>query len=210
MNFVDEAIEAYAQRHSQPMSDAVERIYDWTRRHSDASQMLSGALQVSILQLMALSVRASRILEIGMFTGFSALAMAEVLPDDGELITLDIESEREKIARGFFDQSPHGEKIQICIAPALDTIERLSGTFDLAYIDADKENYLNYYEAVLPRMRQGGLIVADNVLWSGSVLAPDSPASQALSQYNQFVHADPRSTSVLLPVRDGLMVTRKN
>ncbi len=210
MNFVDKAIEAYAQRHSQPMSNAVKRIDDWTRQHSDESQMLSGALQVAILQLLALSVRAARILEIGMFTGLSALAMAEVLPDDGELITLDIEPEREKIARGFFDQSPHGEKIQIVIAPALDAIESLGGAFDLAYIDADKENYLNYYEAVLPRMREGGLIVADNVLWSGSVLAADSQASQALNQYNRLVHADARVTSVLLPVRDGLMIARKN
>ena len=209
MNLVDEKIETYATNHSQPTSALTNQVYEWTTENTDAPMMLSGPLQVSLLQLLAQSVNARRILEIGMFTGYSALAMAEVLPDDGQLITLDVDDEREGIARNFFDQSPHGAKIEIVIAPALDTIPGLEGEFDLAYIDADKLNYLNYYEAVMPLMRRGALIVADNVLWSGSVLNPDTDESSALCEYNRHVCADDRVTNVLLPIRDGLMACAK-
>ena len=191
------------------MSSLVDTIHQWTVDNTNQPNMLSGPLQMSVLQLLALSLQASRILEIGMFTGYSALAMAEMLPAEGQLITLDIDEERGKIARSFFDRSPHGGKIQIMIGPALETIPRLDSPFDMAYIDADKVNYLNYYEAILPLMRSGGLIVADNVLWSASVLAPESEDAIALNEFNKRVCVDSRVHNTLLPIRDGIMVACK-
>ena len=171
--------------------------------------MLSGALQAAVLRLLALSAGAKRVLEIGMFTGYSALSVAEVLPDDGQLITLDIDEEWESIARSYFDRSEHGSKVIIMIGDALETIPALDGPFDMVYIDADKVNYPNYYDAVMPLVSSGGLIVADNVLWSGTVLNPESEESSVLAKFNEKVHTDVRVSNVLLPIRDGLMVARK-
>ncbi len=209
MNFINKNIEAYAQTHSERTSTRVSEIYDWTVENSEESRMLSGELQVAVLRLLARSINAKRALEIGMYTGYSALAVAEVLPDDGELITLDIEPEREIIAREFFKHSDHGGKIKIIIGPALDIIPSLNGTFDMVYIDADKENYILYYESVLPLVSGGGLIIGDNVLWSGEVLSPRSQSAIALDAFNKHVQNDVRVTNLLLPIRDGLMVARK-
>ena len=209
MNFVDEKVELYATAHSQQPSSLVKEINDWTLANSDASRMLSGALQGAVLQLLARMVKARRILEIGMFTGYSALTMAEVLPDDGQLITIDIDKEREAIADSFFSKSPHGSKITIRIDNALDVISELDGPFDLVYIDADKSNYLNYYEAVMPLVCEGGVIVADNVLWSSSVLDPQTEDARSLHEFNERVSADERVMNVLLTIRDGLMVAQK-
>ena len=210
MNFIDKDVEAYAQTHSTEPSALVSDIFDWTVENSDYSQMLTGPLQGAVVRMLVQISNARRILEIGMFTGYSALAMAEVMPEDGELITLDIKREREAIARSFFDQSPHGRKIEIRIGAALDTIATLDGEFDFVYIDADKSNYLNYYEAVLPMMPKGGIIAADNVLWSSEVLAPKTEDAKCLREFNRRVQDDSRVTNVLLTVRDGLMVVRKN
>lgn len=209
MDFIDKNIEAYAEAHSDSSSRLVKEIHDWTTENTDSFRMLSGSLQAAVLRFLALSIGARRVLEIGMFTGYSALSVAEVLPDDGQLITLDIDEERESIARSFFDRSAHGSKITIVIGAALETIPALVGPFDMVYIDADKENYPNYYDAVLPQVSSGGLIVADNVLWSGTVLNPESEESLALARFNEKVHADSRVTNVLLPIRDGLMIARK-
>ena len=209
MNFINEHIEEYATAHSQHMSPLVGEIEDWTIANSDASRMLSGALQGAVLQTLVRIVKANRILEIGMFTGYSALIMAEALPDDGQLITIDIDEEREAIANSFFSKSPHGRKISIKIGDAMGVINDLDGPFDLVYIDADKSNYLNYYEAVMPLIPSGGVIVADNVLWSGEVLDPKTDDSHALNEFNKRVAADNRVTNILLTVRDGLMVVYK-
>lgn len=209
MDLIDKKIEAYAEAHSDGSSSLVREIHDWTVENTDDHRMLSGELQAAALRLLALSAGARRVLEVGMFTGYSALAVAEVLPDDGQLITLDIDEERESIARSFFDRSAHGSKISIVIGDALEIIPALDGPFDMVYIDADKVNYANYYDAVMPLMSSGGLIVADNVLWSGTVLNPDSDESSALAAFNVKVHADDRVSNVLLPIRDGLMVARR-
>ncbi len=209
MNFIDENVEVYALAHSQQPSELVQSIDDWTVANTDAPRMLSGAMQGAVLRLLVRMVSARRILEIGMFTGYSALTMAEVLPDDGELITLDIEQERESIARGFFDKSPHGGKITIRIGHALDVLPDLDGPFDMVYIDADKANYLNYYEAVMPLVSSGGVIVADNVLWSSEVLDPQTEDARCLDEFNQRVAADDRVENAILTVRDGLMVAFK-
>ena len=210
MNFIDEKVEAYATARSQQPSAPVQDIEDWTIANTDVSRMLSGAFQGAVLKMLVRLTNARRILEIGMFTGYSALTMAEEMRDEGKLITLDIDKEREAIAKEFFSKSPHGGKIEIVIGNALDVIANLDGPFDLVYIDADKANYLNYYEAVIPLLKSGGVIVADNVLWSSTVLDPQTEDAHALNDFNNRIAADDRVTNVLLTVRDGLMVARKN
>jgi len=152
---------------------------------------------------------ARRVLEIGMFTGYSALMMAEGLPDDGHLITCDVNPRAEAIARRYFAESKHGHKIEIRMGPALDTIKTLTEPLDLVFIDADKTNYLNYYEAVLPLVRPGGLIVADNVLWSGRVLNPKDDDTRAIVEFDKRVTEDSRVENVCLTVRDGMMLAWK-
>ena len=209
MNIVEKKIEAYATAHSLQPSATVREIDDWTVANTDVSRMLSGGYQGAVLKLLVRASQARRILEIGMFTGYSALTMAEELPDDGQVITMDIDREREATAQSFFAKSPHGDKITIRIGNALELIPDLEGHFDLVYIDADKANYTNYYEAVMPLIRGGGIIVADNVLWSSAVLDPQTEDARALHEFNERVSADPRVMNVLLTVRDGLMVAMK-
>ncbi len=209
MNFVDPEIEEYATNHSQQPSSEVNAIDLWTTENSDMSRMISGAFQGSVLKLLARVLNASRILEIGTFTGYSALTLAEELPEDGQLITMDIDADRGKIAQDFFDRSAHGKKIKIIIGHALENIPSIDGPLDMVYIDADKENYSNYYEAVMPLLRSGGVIVADNVLWSSEVLNPQTEDACALHAFNERVSKDPRVLNVLLTLRDGLMVALK-
>ena len=210
MNFIEKNVEAYALAHSRQPSSLAQKMEVWTyaNREEDA-RMLSGAMQAAVLQLLVRASNAKRILEIGMFTGYSALTMAEVLPEDGQLITLDIDLEMKKVAQAFFDQSPHGRKISIVIGPALETISKLDGNFDLVYIDADKENYLNYYDAVLPLIKTGGILVADNVLWSSTVLNPETESAIELDKFNKRVCSDDRVSNAILTIRDGLMVAYK-
>jgi caffeoyl-CoA O-methyltransferase len=144
-----------------------------------------------------------------MFTGYSALMMAEGLPEDGRIITCDVDPKAEAIARRYFAESPNGHKIEIRMGPALDTIRNLSGSLDMVFIDADKGNYSNYYQAVFPLVRPGGLIVADNVLWSGRVLHPESPDDHAIVAFDDLVQADARVENVCLTVRDGMMLAWK-
>ncbi len=209
MNFVEPKVEKYATDHSQKPSPQVEAIHRWTEENSDMSRMISGAFQGSVLKLLARFAKARKILEIGTYTGYSALTLAEELPEDGQLVTMDIDAEIGTIAQGFFDCSSHGGKINLIIGHALDMIPSLDGPFDMVYIDADKENYLNYYEAVMPLLRSGGVIVADNVLWSSEVLDPQTYDAHALHAFNEHVSKDPRVLNVLLTLRDGLMVALK-
>jgi caffeoyl-CoA O-methyltransferase len=149
------------------------------------------------------------VLEIGMFTGFSAQMMAAALPEDGELITCDVNPQAIKLAQSFFDRSPDGGKIKVMQGPALETMKTLDGTFDLIFIDADKPNYTNYYEVALPLLSPNGLIVVDNVLWGGRVLSPEGEQDEAIVSFNDHVQADERVTNVMLTVRDGLMLIRR-
>jgi caffeoyl-CoA O-methyltransferase len=175
----------------------------------DYPQMQVGRLEGRFLKMLVELSGARRVLEIGMFTGYSGLMMAEGLPDDGRLITCDVNPKAEEIARRYFAESSHGHKIEIRMGPALDTIAALAGELDMVFIDADKENYLNYYEACLPKLKKGGLIVADNVLWSGRVLNPQDTATRAIVEFNDRVQADDRVENVCLTVRDGMMLVRK-
>src|ERR1041385_8029447 len=165
MNFINEAVEQFAHDHTKPEADLYLRLRDETFASMQSPQMQVGRIEGRFLKMLVRLTGARRILEIGMFTGYSALMMAEGLPDDGHLITCDVNPKAEAIARRYFDESPNGHKIEIRMGPALETIKTLSGPIDMVFIDADKGNYSNYYEAVMPLVRSGGLIVADNVLW---------------------------------------------
>ena len=207
---VPEAIEAYAARHTTPLPPLLEELQATTRARMGArAQMLSGHIEGTLLQFLAAAVGARRILELGTFTGFSALMLAAALPEDGQLITCEIDPEALAIARSFFARSPHGHKIAVREGPALETLKTLQGPFDLVFIDADKTGYLAYYEAVLPLLAPNGLIVVDNVLRSGRVLDPQNENDRAIVAFNEHVQRDPRVVNVILTVRDGVMLIRR-
>lgn len=210
MTFIlPEKIEQYCAAHSAPASALANELDEFTNRHCAAPQMLTGAWEGGFLKLLVGITRAWRVIEIGTFTGYSALNMAEALPQDGELITCEIDPKNAEIARRFFERSPHGEKITLRLGPALETIKTLAPPFDLVFIDADKENYSNYFEVCLPLLRQGGVIAADNVLWSGRVLDPKEASDRAIAAFNEKVRRDPRVECVMLPIRDGVSLIRK-
>jgi caffeoyl-CoA O-methyltransferase len=209
LTLVPEDIERYAMAHTTPLPPLLEELMDETKKEfGDLSRMLSGQPEGVLLQTLAAAIGARRILEIGTFTGFSAQMMAAALPDDGALITCDISPKHLEMARRYFDRSPHGKKITVREGPALDTIKTLEPPFDLVFIDADKTNYQNYYEACLPLLAPKGLIAVDNVLWSGQVLDPNTDDARAIVAFNSHVRNDPRVTCVMLTVRDGITLIR--
>jgi caffeoyl-CoA O-methyltransferase len=209
MQLVPPEIERYAEQHSDPPSPLLEELRNRTDDIMPFPGMQVGPVEASFLRMLVRLLNARRVLEIGMFTGYSALMMAEALPDDGELITCDVDPDAEKMARSFFDRSPHGKKIHIRMGRALETIATLQGPFDLVFIDADKESYPAYYDAVFPLVRQGGMIVGDNTLWGGAVLKPREESDRAIIAFNEKVAKDPRVERCLLSVRDGMMLARK-
>ncbi|MBX5483672.1 MAG: class I SAM-dependent methyltransferase [Myxococcaceae bacterium] len=208
-NIVIEALEEYARRHTEPPAPLLDELEVETRAKMTAPGMQVGPLEGAFLRMLVRLCNARRVLEFGMFTGYSALMMAEGLPEDGELITCDIDPKAEEMARRYFAKSPHGKKIHIRMGPALETIRTLKGPFDLVFIDADKENYSAYFDAVLPLVRPHGLIVADNTLWSGRVLDPKSESDRAIVAFNEKVAKDPRVEKVQLTVRDGMTLAWK-
>lgn len=210
-SIIPKALDEYCAAHTSPPSAPLAELETWTRRERNDAQMLTGHVEGALLAWLVRLTGARRVLEIGTFTGYSALAMAEALPADGELVTCDNNAARAGIAQSFFDRSPHGKKITLRLGPALETLAALppDETFDFAFLDADKENYSNYYEAILPRLKPGGLLIADNVLWSGRVLKPESPADRAIVAFNERVRADARVEKLMLPVRDGVLWVRK-
>jgi caffeoyl-CoA O-methyltransferase len=209
MTLVPEAIEAYAQEHTEPVAPLFEALREETYASMRSPNMQVGRLEGNFLRLLVKLSGARRALEIGMFTGYSGLMIAAGLPEDGTLITCDVDPKAEAIARRAFEKSPDGRKITIRMGPALQTLKTLKGPLDFVFIDADKENYLAYYEACLPLLRQGGLLVADNTLWSGKVLAPESASDKAIVEFNAKVAKDTRVDKVLLTVRDGMTLAVK-
>ncbi len=203
-------IEAYAQAHSMPESDLCRALREETRRRMESPQMIVGPLEGAFLKMMTQLVQAASVLEIGMFTGYSALCFAEALPVDGTVLTCEIDEESTALARQYFARSPVGKKIEVRMGPALDTMRHLKGPFDLIFIDADKVNYVNYYRRALDLVSPRGLILIDNVLWDGNVLkqpAQDEKTA-AIQELNRVVATDPRVTAVLVTVRDGILVIR--
>ena len=211
MNFINQQIGEYAHDRTTPESKLFQRLRDETYARMSAPGMQVGRIEGQFLKMLVRLTGARRVLEIGMFTGYSALMMAEGLPEDGRLITCDVDPKAEEIASRYFAESPHGRKIEIRMGPALDTIKGLDGPLDMVFIDADKGNYSNYYDACMPLVRPGGLIVADNVLWSGRVLkAEDADEdTRAIVAFNEKVQSDPRVENVCLTVRDGIMLAWK-
>ncbi|HJL72465.1 MAG TPA: O-methyltransferase [Nitrospinaceae bacterium] len=209
MDFVNEDIDNYAYDHTQIEDDLLWRLELETYDQLEIPQMLTGRIEGRLLKMLAQLVEARRIIEIGTFGGYSALSMAEALPDSGYLITCEMDPVAIQFAQRFFNESPHGKKIVLKEGPALDTLKTLTGSFDMAFVDADKENYLNYYEALLPLMRPGGLIVVDNVLWGGRVLNPKETSDRAIHRFNQKVREDHRVEKVMLAIRDGVSLLRK-
>jgi caffeoyl-CoA O-methyltransferase len=208
---IDPDLERYVHDHTRPRPALFDELRDHTYAHVPDPNMQVGRVEGTLLKLLVASLGARSVLEIGTFTGYSALCMAEALPEGGELVTLDRDPDATRVARSFFDRSPHGGKIRIALGDALETLRGMPAEppFDLAFIDADKERYVAYYEEVLPRLRPGGLLVADNTLWSGRVLAPASASDHAIVAFNRHVTEDPRVENVLLSVRDGIMLARK-
>lgn len=221
MDLIEPAVEKYAHDHTLPEPELLRRLADETYAKMDSPGMLTGRLEGRLLKLLAQLSGARRALEIGTFTGYSALSMAEGMPDDGRVITCEIEPRHADFARRFFAQSQHGGKIEIRLGPALETLRSLAdkgakaggrpadGPFDMAFIDADKANYPAYYEAVMELIRPGGLILVDNTLWSGRVLDPKDKDSLAIDALNQRIARDTRAENVLLTVRDGVQLVRK-
>jgi len=206
---ISEAIEAYARNHSSPEDPLLQELAAETHATMAHAGMQVGHIQGSFMRLLVLVAQARRVLEIGTFTGYSALAMASGLPDDGELITCDQDPDATAMARRYWARSPHGSKISLRLGPALDTLRTLEGPFDLVFLDADKENNPHYWEACLPIVRRGGLILVDNVLWKGRILNPESPLDQAVHAFNEHVSRDTRVEAVMVPIRDGVTLARK-
>jgi caffeoyl-CoA O-methyltransferase len=207
-----EELDEYAQAHSTPPDGLLQRLYDETHEKLDAPQMLTGPLEGRFLQMLVWASKARRVLEIGTYSGYSALMMAEALPDDGELITCDVWEEAQEVAKRYAAESPHGHKIDFRLGPALETMETLEGPFDLVFIDADKQNYVNYFHAALPLLADRGLIALDNTLWSGRVVDgydDGSEQTKAFRELNDALVSDARGVVVQLPIRDGVTLFRK-
>ena len=206
---VPDEIEQYAAAHTTPMHAVFGKLTDYTTTNTDQPQMQVGPVEGMFLTLIARATGSKRVLEIGTFTGYSALALAQGLPEDGEVITCDIDRHTTAIAKEYWAQHPAGAKIKLELGRASKTIERLDGNFDLVFIDADKVSYIDYWEACVPKVRRGGLLLADNVLWSGRVLDPKDADDRALVAFNKHVLADERVDQVMLTVRDGITMACK-
>ncbi|MFQ5511710.1 MAG: O-methyltransferase [Candidatus Krumholzibacteriia bacterium] len=209
ISFIPEDISAYAEAHTSPPSHPLDALAGETRASTTQPEMLVGGVEGTFLKLLARSLRARRTLEIGTFTGYSALMLAEGMEAGGEVVTCEIDRATAAIARKHWAGSPHGQKITLELGPALETLGRLQGPFDLVFIDADKGNYIAYWEACVPMVRRGGLVLADNVLWSGRVLDPKEADDHALVAFNTHVRNDPRVESVMLTIRDGITMACK-
>ncbi|MFN2504384.1 MAG: O-methyltransferase [Acidimicrobiales bacterium] len=204
-------IDRYAEEHTSPEPDMLAALAAETRAFSESHGMLVGSAEGRFLELLVWLSGARNVLEIGTFTGYSALAMAAALPPDGRIVTCEINEEHAAMARRHIEASPYAGQVEVRLGPALETVATLDGPFDLVFIDADKVNYSNYYEAVLPKLADRGLIVADNVLWSGAVLDPGNQTDDTVGirAFNERVRHDPRVVSVMLTIRDGVTVIRR-
>jgi caffeoyl-CoA O-methyltransferase len=207
---VNEAVERYALEHSTPDPEFFRRLEEETRATTTAPQMMVGPLEGQFLGWLVKLSQARSVLEIGTFTGYSSISMALALPDGGRITSLDVNEETTAVARRYAEEAGVLDRIDYRVGPALDTLAGLDGPWDLAFIDADKPNYVNYYEAVLPKLAEDGFIVADNVLWSGRVVEDDGEEStRAIKAFNDHVAADDRVEQLMLTVRDGMTLIRR-
>ena len=211
MHFISQELENYIEQHSEKEPELLAALNKETYQKVLLPRMLSGHFQGRVLSMLSKLIRPLNILEIGTYTGYSALCLCEGMQENGSLHTIDIKEELIDFQRKHFDKSPWGNQIVQHLGEALDIIPTLDLKFDLVFIDADKENYINYFVLIVPKMNKGGIILSDNVLWSGKVLEPLNPkdiSTKILLEYNLLLKNDPRVETVLLPIRDGLMVSR--
>jgi caffeoyl-CoA O-methyltransferase len=211
MHFISPELEDYIEQHSQKEPELLAALNKETYQKILLPRMLSGHFQGRVLSMLSKLIRPVNILEIGTYTGYAALCLCEGMSENGALHTIDIKEELIDFQRKYFDRSPWGNRIVQHLGEAIDIIPTLDVKFDLVFIDADKENYGNYFELIVPKMNKGGIILSDNVLWSGKVLEPLQPndvSTKVLIEYNQVLRDDPRVETVLLPIRDGLTVSR--
>ena len=212
MDFLSSEIENYSLSHTSEENDLLKDLNRQTHVQVLQPRMLSGHLQGRILSMFSCMIRPIRVLEIGTYTGYSALCIAEGISENGKIITIDSNKELEPFTRTYFSKSKFNNQIEFIVGNALNVIPQLEETWDLVFIDADKENYLNYYELVLKNVRKGGFIIADNVLWSGKVtqeISSNDNETYGIVEFNKKVNEDSRVENVLVPVRDGLMVLKK-
>jgi len=211
MHFISQELEDYIENHSQKEPELLAALNKETYQKILLPRMLSGHFQGRVLSMLSKLIRPKNTLEIGTYTGYSALCLCEGMQENGILHTIDIKEELVDFQRKYFDKSPWGNQIIQHLGEAVDIIPTLDVRFDLVFIDADKENYLNYFELIVPKMNKGGIILSDNVLWSGKVLEPLQPndsSTKILLEYNELLKNDSRIETVLLPIRDGLTVSR--
>lgn len=211
MDFLNEELQKYIEDHTAPESELLKQLNRETHAHVMMPRMLSGHVQGRVLATFSQMIKPRNVLEIGTYTGYSAICMAEGLSEGGKLYTIDINEELEEMVREYFDKAKVADKIEYLIGDATEIIPGLQVPFDLVFIDADKINYSNYFDLIIDKVVKGGFIVADNVLWSGKVVGQEKADkdTQALLDFNRKVHNDIRVENVLFPVRDGLMVMRK-
>lgn len=211
MHFISKDLEDYVTNHSQAEPELLSKLNKETYQKIMQPRMLSGHFQGRVLSMLSKIIRPEHILEIGTYTGYASLCLAEGLAENGTLDTIDIEEELVDFQRKYFDASQWNDQIFQHLGDAVDIIPTLNKKFDLVFIDADKENYVNYFHLIVPMMNKGGIILSDNVLWSGKVLEevkPNDKSTSVLLEYNRLLNTDPRVESVLLPIRDGLTVSR--
>ena len=211
MHFISQELEDYIEKHSEKEPALLADLNKETYQKILLPRMLSGHFQGRVLSMLSKLIRPVHILEIGTYTGYSAMCLCEGMQENGQLHTIDIKEELVDFQRKHFDKSPWGKQIIQHLGEAVDIIPTIELKFDLVFIDADKENYLNYFELIVPKMNKGGIILSDNVLWSGKVLEPLNPkdlSTKILLEYNHLVATDPRVETVLLPIRDGLTISR--
>jgi caffeoyl-CoA O-methyltransferase len=209
MELIAKAIESYCVQHSTRPSALARELQEYTLASVHGAQMLIGEMEGAVLAMLIHLGRVKKILEFGTFTGYSALVMAEQLPADGKLVTVDINPETTRIAKGFWERSEHGHKIHSLLKPGLEAMAGITEHFDLIFIDADKNNYSNYLEWSLKHLNPGGLIVTDNTLWSGRVLEPsDDKQTRSIQAHNTLAASLAGYTKVLLPIRDGMYLIR--
>lgn len=211
MNEIKNKLTEYAESFTSDESGVLRELREHCYAHYEDKAMLSGFVQGRVLSMFSNMIRPKVVLEIGTYLGYSALCFAEGLADGGKVITLDVNEETNRVASSFVEKTGYVDQIEFHLGNAVEIIPSLPETFDLVFIDADKPNYSNYYNLVFDKLRTGGFIIADNVLWSGRVLENEKDEeTQALHDFNRMVLADKRVSNVLLPIRDGLMVVRKN
>jgi caffeoyl-CoA O-methyltransferase len=209
MSFIDEAVEHYAQEHSTPDPELFRRLDAETREISEYPGMMVGPIEGQFLAWLVWLTGARRILEIGTFTGYSSISMALALPEDGLVTSLDVNEETTAVARRYAEEAGVSDRIDYRVGRAIDEVAKLDGPFDIVFIDADKESYVDYYEATLPLLAGRGFMLADNVLWSGRVVEDDGPETlQAIKRFNDHVAADDRVEQLVLTVRDGVTLIR--